>query len=82
MSVTHGKVDVPRRGMTNDGHHPRTSTILRKVASLDGAGGALVEILLNTKAGTVTGTREEHRTHWRRDRTKIEEETRRGRNCA
>ena len=74
-------MDVLRRGATKDGHHPRTSTRPRKAAILDGAGPALVGILPNTKAGPVTGTREEHRTlqttpkvvRWR-DRLKIKEE--------
>ena len=45
----HGKVDVPRRDMTKDGHHPRTSTRPREAVILDGAGEDLVGILPNTK---------------------------------
>ena len=75
-------VDFRSGGMTNDGHQPRTSTRHRKADFLDGAGGAFVEVLLNTKAVTVIGPREEHRilpmilkVARREDRTNIEEET-------
>ena len=53
-------MDVPRRGATKDGHHPRKSTRPRKAAILDGAGGAQDEgraqdSANDTEGGTMEG---------------------------
>ena len=77
--ATHVTVAGLLHGAIRRGHYPRISNRLRRAVILDGAGGALVETLLNMRAGTIFGMREGHMTLPRtlkvtrqRDGTKIE----------